>query len=75
MTTGHKSLVVARRYIAPPGFCMACFHHEDAHREDGSCETEVSDYGVLDCACSGLKLCAACCGDPEAHDLHVCGRP
>jgi hypothetical protein len=21
-----------------------------------------------------LRLCAACEGDPEAHDMHVCGR-
>ena len=66
--------------LLPPGFCLNCGHHEDAHGfPDGAgeprlCDTEVSDYGDLDCRCSGLRLCAACEGEPEAHDLHVCGR-
>jgi hypothetical protein len=69
--------------LLPPGFCLSCGHHEDAHGWPGHdepnaprlCDTEVSDYGNLDCQCSGLRLCAACEGDPEAHGMHVCGRP
>jgi hypothetical protein len=66
--------------LLPPGFCLRCGHHEDAHVLDldfegtRRCETEVRDYGEMDCSCPGLRLCAACEGDPEAHDLHVCGR-
>jgi hypothetical protein len=67
--------------LLPPGFCLNCGHHEDAHADlfeeaDGAllCTTEVSDYGVLDCECPGLRLCAACEGDPEALDLHICAR-
>lgn len=66
---------MSAKQLLPPGFCLRCAHHEDAHTRDGGrCETEVSDYGDLDCSCPGLKLCAACEGDPEAHDRHVCGR-
>ena len=59
---------------------MNCGHHEDAHTVDldfegpPGCDVEVSDHGNLDCLCRGLRLCAACEGDPEAHDLHVCPR-
>jgi hypothetical protein len=60
--------------LLAPGYCLICGHHEDGHRRDGSCEHEVRDYGDLDCSCPGLRLCAACEGDPEAHDMHVCGR-
>lgn len=61
--------------LLPPGYCLNCGHHEDAHvADEGWCETEISDWGVLDCQCPGLRLCAACEGDPEAHGLHVCGR-
>lgn len=61
--------------LLPPGFCLICGHHESAHvKGEGWCETEVSDYGNLDCQCPRLRLCAACEGDPEALDLHVCGR-
>ena len=67
------------RVLPPPGFCLNCGHSEHAHLfdEDGVesvCDTEVRDYGDMDCACPGLRLCAACEGDPEAHGLHVCGR-
>lgn len=68
----------ASRRLLPPGYCLTCGHHEDTHLigEDGTtaCDTEVSDHGVLDCECPNLRLCAACEGDPEALDLHVCGR-
>lgn len=68
--------MTALRHLLPPGFCLNCGHHEDAHGypEPRYCDTEVQDYGEMDCSCAGLKLCAACEGDPEAHDLHVCGR-
>lgn len=56
------------------GFCLNCGHSPDAHDDQGVCEVEVSDYGNLDCSCDGLRMCAACDGDPEAHGLHVCGR-
>src|SRR5215831_21024913 len=69
---------LGERLQLPPGFCLECGHHEDHHMlgEDGKmlCDTEVRDYGTLDCSCPGLRLCAACEGDPEAHDLHVCAR-
>lgn len=61
------------RQVIPQGFCIRCGHHEDAHVLVGlRCEVEVRDYGEMDCQCTGLKLCAACEGDPEAHGLHVC---
>jgi len=66
--------------MSAPGLCLNCGHHEDCHGwpEAGSyaprlCDVEVSDHGRLDCGCLGLRLCAACEGDPEAHDMHVCG--
>ena len=70
----------AARVLIPPGFCLNCGHHEDAHGhglplEPRLCDHEVSDYGDMDCSCPGLRLCAACEGDPEAHGLHICGRP
>jgi hypothetical protein len=52
-------------------YLCECGHPMSCHGQDG-CEVEVSDYGVLDCSCE--RVCAACVGDPEAHDLHVCGR-
>jgi hypothetical protein len=63
----------AQRQLLPPGFCLACAHHESGHI-DGYCDTEVKDYGEMDCQCRGLRLCAACEGDPEAHGRHICGR-
>lgn len=64
-----------RVQLLPPGFCLNCGHYEDAHDErEGFCDTEVSDYGDLDCRCPRLRLCAACEGDPEAHGMHICGR-
>lgn len=67
-----------RSTLLPSGFCLNCAHHEDGHLLDDEggtvCDTEVSDYGVLDCDCPELVLCAACEGDPEAHDLHICPR-
>lgn len=79
VTPRDSSVAVRRVQLLPPGFCLNCGHHEDAHGfgepdEPRLCDTEVSDYGVLDCACPGLRLCAACEGDPEAYDLHICGR-
>lgn len=62
-----------RVQLLPPGFCLNCGHTEEAHRT-GRCDHEIRDYGDMDCNCITLKLCAACEGDPEAHDIHVCGR-
>jgi hypothetical protein len=66
------------RFLAP-GFCLNCGHHEDAHLLDEEgvpsvCVHEVCDHGDMDCSCEGLRLCAACEGDPEALDRHVCAR-
>lgn len=56
--------------VVPPGFCLNCLHHAEAHGPDGFCDTEVSDYGELDCRCPGLRLCPGC-EEPPAR--HVCG--
>lgn len=68
---------MAERVLLPPGFCLNCGHAEDAHDvrvPPHVCDVEVRDYGDTDCSCPGLRLCAACEGDPEAHGMHVCGR-
>lgn len=80
MSKDRASQGKGRVQLLSPGFCLICGHHEDGHgfNEDPLaprlCDYEVSDHGVLDCQCPGLRLCAACEGDPEAHDMHVCGR-
>lgn len=60
--------------LVPAEHCLNCGHHESNHDTAGWCEVEISDHGILDCECARLRLCAACLGDPEAHDLHVCGK-
>lgn len=68
------SLPATRR--VPRGWCLNCGHSPDSHADyTGACEVEISDYGNLDCMCDGLRMCAACDGDPEAHGVHICGRP
>jgi hypothetical protein len=66
MSEPPQNAASRRVRLLSPGFCLNCGHHEDAHLLD--------EDGDLDCRCPGLRLCAACEGDPEAHDLHVCGR-
>lgn len=79
-TPEHVAARTRRVQLLPPGFCLRCGHHEDAHgfSDDPNaprlCDTEVRDYGDMDCSCPGLRLCAACEGDPEALGMHVCGR-
>lgn len=47
--------VVARFSDVSVVTCRHCRHMEDAHRPDGSCEVEVSDWGTLDCTCPGFE--------------------
>lgn len=71
MTKGACAMVAGA--VLPPGWCLTCRHHEDDHHPvDGFCEIQAGDHEG--CPCDRLALCAACEGDPEAHDLHVCGR-
>lgn len=65
MNSGTGSTPVAA------GHCLNCGCHEGSHVTD---PTDVFERLCLDCECQSLRICGACDGDPEAHDLHVCGR-
>lgn len=43
--------------IIPRDHCLVCGHHKSNHILSGArCDTEVRDYGEMDCQCPGLRL-------------------
>lgn len=61
--------------------CGRCGHYKSGHGEDG-CDTEVRDYGDMDCSCPGwapagrtkdgrlVVVCYCGGGDVHAHEPH-----